>query len=453
MIKQNEIEEIKKLIKSGFDLDLISFEFDISIEQVKQLKKELEDFGVREETITTTTQNTGKKVNKKMQFGMEQIRQNYMNLYFGGEQATIKQPEQLSEKDIEEINKVIGVLEKKIKEMKGLSQIERRNRAVAVLPEFRKVQNYDLPIEYAEILNALINSQELQNLNANMSDTVDNKIKVIKRRIASKLAEAINFKQYDVQDMEELELLVSKITPQITREIPTLAVAVKNRISNRISAMKQKQFFDRIRNDIPVEISSIITDLANGKIDIEKANLIIDQEAENRLKNKPKSKFSLTKEQERKQILIQIKTAISEKVDKYHIHDPEKTIMQIQQLCQVELGQAITPVVKNLIAAKDFEKATSICDKFFRADIENGKQSVIMSLRKQIRNARIGDMVLKGINMKGTAKEERAYFELIEETLKAEKVDLDTVSLGKSKDGVKNITLANIWKNEKDFLR
>ena len=30
---------------------------------------------------------------------------------------------------------------------------------------------------------------------------------------------------------------------------------------------------------------------------------------------------------------------------------------------------------------------------------------------------------------------------------------LDTVSLGKSKDGVKNITLANIWKNEKNFLR
>ena len=38
MLKQKEIEEIKKLIKSGFDLELISFELDVPIEQVKQCK-------------------------------------------------------------------------------------------------------------------------------------------------------------------------------------------------------------------------------------------------------------------------------------------------------------------------------------------------------------------------------------------------------------------------------
>ena len=35
MLKPNEVEEIKKLIKYGFDLDLISFEFDIKIIVIK----------------------------------------------------------------------------------------------------------------------------------------------------------------------------------------------------------------------------------------------------------------------------------------------------------------------------------------------------------------------------------------------------------------------------------
>ena len=35
MIRQNEIEEIVRLINSGFDINLLSFELDIPIEQLK----------------------------------------------------------------------------------------------------------------------------------------------------------------------------------------------------------------------------------------------------------------------------------------------------------------------------------------------------------------------------------------------------------------------------------
>ena len=36
IMKNNEKEEIKKLIKHGFDLELISFELDIPIEKIKK---------------------------------------------------------------------------------------------------------------------------------------------------------------------------------------------------------------------------------------------------------------------------------------------------------------------------------------------------------------------------------------------------------------------------------
>ena len=36
------VEEIKKLIQDGFDIELISFELDIPIKELRQLKKEIE---------------------------------------------------------------------------------------------------------------------------------------------------------------------------------------------------------------------------------------------------------------------------------------------------------------------------------------------------------------------------------------------------------------------------
>ena len=69
-------------------------------------------------------------------------------------------------------------------------------------------------------------------------------------------------------------------------------------------------------------------------------------------------------------------------------------------------------------------------------------------LRLKIRNAEISDIVLKGINTQGTEEEEREYFELIEKGIKMENVKLRAISLGKSQDGTRNITLADIWTDE-----
>ena len=97
---------------------------------------------------------------------------------------------------------------------------------------------------------------------------------------------------------------------------------------------------------------------------------------------------------------------------------------------------------------KDFERAKEVCDKFSSRNDENQIATYIMKLKKEIKNDEIGEMVLKGINMNGTYEEERAYLELIEKGLKLGRVKLEAVSLGKSQDGLKNITLADIWIDE-----
>ena len=137
-----------------------------------------------------------------------------------------------------------------------------------------------------------------------------------------------------------------------------------------------------------------------------------------------------------------------EKPERYYIKNPETTIMQIQELCDEELELAIRTVVKNLTSAKDFERAKEVCNKFVSKDKESPLSIYIRKLRNEIRNDEISDIVLKGINMRGTEYEERVYFELIEKGLKMGNVKLSTISLGKSQDGLKTIYLSDIWETQ-----
>jgi len=103
-------------------------------------------------------------------------------------------------------------------------------------------------------------------------------------------------------------------------------------ISNKIAILQQKQASDRIRNNIPTNIILIAKNLASGNIDTNNANSIINAEAKKRVESRPKTKFSLTEEQEKKQVLSQIRIAMLENADKIDIQNPEKTILQMQKL-------------------------------------------------------------------------------------------------------------------------
>ena len=289
------------------------------------------------------------------------------------------------------------------------------------------------------------------NLSNTISNTISNIIKKInkyQRIIDRKLAEAIDIAQSQTEDLEELKALKQKITTEMEIENEILIGSVKSKINNKISKIQQKKALERIKNDIPKSILEIINDLANGIVDIEKANKIIEEEAKKRVNSKTKTTFSLTEQQEKRQILIQIGTAIREKSDRFHIVNPETTIYQIQELCGKDLGQAVRIVVENLISRKDFEEAKRICSKFSGKDKGDIIAIVMKDLRLKIRNAEISDIVLKGINTQGTEEEERKYFELIEKGIKMENVKLKAISLGKSQDGTRNITLADIWTDE-----
>lgn len=83
-------------------------------------------------------------------------------------------------------------------------------------------------------------------------------------------------------------------------------------------------------------------------------------------------------------------------------------------------------------------------DKFYYNQ-ENADLGNIKPLRIKIINAEIGDIVSRMLKSDEKAEDQIEAFKLLEEKIKSKKINLKAISLGKSKDGLKDITLADIW--------
>lgn len=383
---------------------------------------------------------------------MKQLRERYNQLFFKSNSSEVKQPQRLSKQQKELIDCVILKVEETINEMIELQKSERRRQAKSILLEIKKIEGLNLTVEQAEKLNTLMQSTTLDKLNISITDRIDFNISKTRKSIIRKLAEAIDIAHSQTEDVEELKELGRKITAKMVLNNQILVGAVKTKIDNKIFKIQQKIVSNQIRNNVSANISSIIKDIALGRLDIEKANEIIDNEAKLRVESKPKTRFSLTQEQEKRQIFIQIRTVLVDKAELYCIDNPEEAVIQLQNLFGGELEQSLRTVVKNLTNRKKFTEAKRVCNSFSKKDDENTIDSYIHILRKEIRNEEIGDAVLKGINMDGTLEEQNAYYELIEKGLKQGNVKLGAISLGKSQDGLRTITLADIW-TEKEKSR
>ena len=439
MIDKKEVEEIKKLINNGFDIELIAFELGIPIDEIKQRVKE------NNEIKTYSVSEIREKKNNEAHLRLQQIREKYRKIYLKSntvKNESYKVTSSSQEKEI--LEEVIKIIEEKIQEIRNLPKEEKRYGVYTILSELKKVQSYQLPIEYAERLYKLMKSEELKNLDTKSTDRISLRVNIARGNIINQFAKAIEGEINEIEIVEKLKELEKKLTLEMVKEKPILAGTVRTKISNRILEIQQQKAHERIRKNIPESVMLIIRDLINGNIDIKKANVTIDEEAKKNVKSKSNNKFSLTEQQERAQILIQIRTVIVEKAEEYIIKEPEKMVSQIQ-LLGGEFELAVRTVVKNLIARKDFEAAKSICKKFSSEDKSSEVARYIKSLRKEVRNAEIGDIVLKAINFEGTLEEERNYYELIEKGLKMGNVKLGAISLGTNIDGTKNITMADVW--------
>lgn len=448
-------KEIEQLIEDGFELELMSFEFEIPLEELEQIKKEMND----KKTLRVTERpkifskspitQPIKKIKNDNNVSSDQlklIRERYKRLFYRNYKTINMSQKKLTPEEIAIIDSSIENIEKIINGMKDITKRERRSRADNILEEINNIGNYGLNVRQAEKMYTLLQSSELYGLKLSKGDKIEVKLSETRSRVMIKLKNAIDKVQHQSNDLEELTSLRKKIT-NILGTNNVLITGMRIKIDNKIAKLRQQQVIEKMKNDIPVNIQNIILNLADGSLDIQMANEIIEQEANNRVKNSPKSRFALTKEQQKRQIIMQIEMALEEKTDKYIIKNPRNTIEQLNELSGENPERIVTVVVNNFVNRKKFEAAKQVYNEFAIKDDEGQISIGVTSLKKRIRNAEISDMVLRGIHMHGTEREEREYFSLIQKGIKMGNVKLEAINLGKSQDGLRTITLADIWED------
>ena len=257
MIKLNEIEEVKKLIKNGFDLELISFELDIPIEEIKQCKLELETMKQPNSTKTYSAKEIIDSENKQDHSKMQQMKERYKKLYFTSNKIEVKQPKELPRQKVEQINSVIAEIEEIVESIKELPKKERRKEVNAILTKLKQIEEYQLTIEQAEKLHYILQSEELKKLNSSITDKIDFYMNRSRKIVIKKLAEAIDIAQAQSDELEELKGLERKLTMGMQQNNQIVVGAVKSRIGNKISKIIQQKANDRIRNEVTEDIEYI----------------------------------------------------------------------------------------------------------------------------------------------------------------------------------------------------
>ena len=392
--------------------------------------------------MTDLWSGNDKRDNKKMLAKISRMKRKYKNLFYTDYSEKAEEAKVLSEDENKIIYTTINDIENKLNTMKFLSKTDKKDVANSILLDLKKIDNFTLDISQSEKLYVLLHTANLSNLNIKRSDKTDFNIRKKQKNITKKLAHSIDIEQSKVEKIDELKLLESKLTRAMMQEEPILVGSVKSKIQNKIFKLNHQNYTYQIRNDVSNNVNSIVLSLADGTLNLENSEQLIESEITERQEKLSTNKLS--KEQIKNQIFIQIKTLLKEQPNKYCIQYPEKALEQLQQLTNVDTSQGLSIIVTNLITEKSFEKAKTLCNNFLINESDENLKSTILTLKKNIRNSEIGDMVLKGLSMNESDDKQIAYFKLIEKGIIKGNVKLSSVPLGKSKDGLRNIYLSDI---------
>lgn len=104
--------KLKKLIKKGFDLELISFELDIPIEELIQYKLEFKKTSKSSSIKTYSARKIIDSKNKQAYLKMQQMRRRYRKLFFKSNKIDTEQTINLQKQNDELVNSAILEIEK-----------------------------------------------------------------------------------------------------------------------------------------------------------------------------------------------------------------------------------------------------------------------------------------------------------------------------------------------------
>lgn len=363
---------------------------------------------------------------------------------YNSESSKSSKRQTLTPEENEKINKILVEMLEVVNLCDG-KKASSRILIKSILNNAGLVSGKSVNLDQARQLMSIVESRKIDISLKYFSTEVAERIRKIRKSVHSTLADAVEAEVDDVSDISELESLYKMLNVDMEKSNYHVQ-NIKSKIQRRIDKIRLEQRMKSLREDIPDDIKSIIEGIAKGKLDIESAKSIIAEKAAEKVRGKKATRFTLTEEQERRQYLVIIRKALNEQGSKYPIESPEKTIELLEQLTDDTSLTNLNTVIANQTSRKKFDEAQDLCEKYISKLKDNMEDRVYLnSIKKRIRNEKIGDLVYRTIHSDISAEDEKKFWDLLQQGLSMENVKMSNINIGRTQDGLRNITLQDIW--------
>lgn len=432
-------EDILKLIHMGFEPRIISAEFGIPLEQIEMY--------IAKQQITNKQQAQPSDKMKK-------IRNNYKSLYSKkSDPVKIKELQNgKSPKEASIISDFLERLDRAYGKDSKLSQREKREVSHDYLKEFIKYASIPLNIDELEQIHTYLFSDYLQryyayDLSAKTRRKYSNRAISI---IESKIQEQVKYLTRNTEDINELMRISSKI-PSSSKYSLTLESA-RSAIYSRLTELRQKQASSALTSTVSENMHQLTQVFNSEEPDIEQIKNLIESETQRRNNTTSNNKFSLSRNQHQRQVIMQLKRLLDAKAEQYPINNPDKTLEILHQIDpETDTLSQMRLITSNLSSQDREEDAIQFCHQYSNQRKSDGIRTElaqkVYQLIKGLISSQIGKIVLKQINLEGNQEHlpDDDFLKLLEEKMKSNTIKPEQITLGKNNDGTKTIKLSDIW--------
>lgn len=350
-----------------------------------------------------------------------------------------------SEKERMAIEKILASMEAKVAEAeKEMTKLERKPIMQAMYQEAKLLEPYQLTSTQAERFRKAMYGKAMDLYMHACGPEPHARMTRIQNVADRKMIGAIEAELEQTSDLQKLQSFSNQIN-----SIQGQNAFAKDRLSGivyrKITQIRNEQAIHRLYYEVPQEVEQIVAGIAAGKLDVAKANEMMDLLAEQKVAENPaKGRFALTQGQQKHQIQMQIRATLSKQAERFPIERPEATLRLLEELGIQETMLNLKAVIENQIARKKFVEAKAFCNVYGKVETDEGRAS-LYGIRNQIRNAEIGDLVLRGIQGQITPDGAAKFWDTLENGIRMGNVKMSQVILGKTADGKTDITLADVW--------
>ena len=383
------------------------------------------------------------------------VRKRYNAAYHTKNPDSREEGHVLIPEEISEISAHIDTIESKMQEIlnmtcKDKNDVQRqRYKVSSMLKLFSDIDNIDLPIDLLQRVYSIFPTDQLHKvMDIHAKDGIERK----QGHYIIKYANAIGKQIEKTDDLEKLEKLF-KTFSSIFGKSNYAVSTIRSKILKKIQTIKLSKVEGVLRQSED-KASAVVSMLMDPEVDIDTINQKVaeaaDEYYENRMKvvnetdvnQRTAAVQAPTKEGSIRQIRFYI---LNEIRNGSSFVDNADFMLQRMQGISIDKNVAIHSLMESFIKDKKYDEAMKFAEGAYGRSCNVVDRNSFKTYKKRIQYLEVADLIMKGINARERSiEDENKYYEMIQRGIEQAKLDPRLIILGKTEDGHKSITYADI---------